>query len=100
MENYCPYCDELIEIYDDECDDPSDNYENECSACGKMFIFTIDWTKESYTYKADCLNGSPHEWEPTKTYPISCTKMKCSMCNEHRTPTAEEWTQIYHDEKK
>ena len=63
----CPYCG----ADNDVCHDDGQGYEEgvahemDCCECGKNFVF---YTAISYDYspqKADCLNGSPHnfgEW--------------------------------------
>jgi len=88
----CPYCGEGEEI----CHDDGYGYEEdkvfnqECGSCGKTFTYT---TFISYYYeaeKAPCLNGEPHDWKPTATYPKFATRMNCKMCDEDRVPTPEE----------
>ena len=77
----CPYCEKEIEE-PDECPDPSERYEHQCPECDKNFTFTIDYTKDFYPDKADCLNGVPHDYQPIKGAPDWWFKGKrrCSMC--------------------
>jgi len=61
----CPYCDHVFQI--DTCEhDLQDESEGEetCPECRKNFAFTasIHWYFASR--KADCLNGSPHNFTP------------------------------------
>jgi len=68
----CPYCEHGFDLchddgaYYNEEDKPE---ECECPKCEKNFLVYSqqDW---SFTgQKADCLNGSPHNWEPQSGYP-------------------------------
>ena len=88
----CPYCDEWQEInHDDGYGYEEDRvYQQECTSCGKTFVYTTAIILSYNAEKADCLNGADHDWQPTITYPKECTKMYCTMCDEHREPTSEE----------
>ncbi len=88
----CPYCDEPQEInHDDGYGYREDTvYQQECSGCDKTFTYTTSISFYYHPEKADCLNGSDHEWKPTKTYPKCFTKMRCQMCDEERELTPEE----------
>jgi hypothetical protein len=44
--------------------------------------------------KADCLNGSPHRYEPTRTIPRRYTKMQCKDCGGYRECTEGEMVQV------
>ena len=88
----CPYCGEGNDI----CHDDGEGYDEdvlhrqECRHCDKTFVFN---TRIIYSYeaaRADCLNGADHRWTLTKTRPLFFTKMRCSVCDESRKPTAEE----------
>lgn len=92
MDLECPYCDAELEI----CHDDGFGYEEgvkhqmECSTCGNKFIFE---TSISFYYepeKADCLNGSDHDYKITRSYPKCFSKMRCSMCDDTRDLTKEE----------
>lgn len=89
---HCPYCSSEIEI----CHDDGYGYEEdqlhqqECGACGKTFTFSTTISYYYETFKADCLNGEQHQWEPTTTHPKIYTKMRCKTCEEERKPTEEE----------
>lgn len=92
----CPYCEKWQEINHDDGFGYEEGvkHEQQCSDCRKHFTFT---TSISYYYeaeKADCLNGSEHDFRPTKTYPKEYTKMECSMCEETRKPTESEMIEI------
>ena len=88
----CPYCDAELDV----CHDDGFGYEEgvshqmDCDKCGKSFIFQ---TSISFYYepeKADCLNGSEHDYKPTNTNPVPWTKMRCIMCDGERELTEEE----------
>ena len=92
MDLECPYCGKELEV----CHDDGFGYEEgvkhqmNCQHCGKSFVFE---TSISFYYepeRADCLNGSNHEWKSTNTYPKFFSKMKCVMCGEERELTDEE----------
>jgi len=40
------------------------------------------------------LNGSPHIFKQTVTYPKNFTMMRCVGCNKERTPTEDEMKTI------
>lgn len=80
----CPYCGEDQEInHDDGAGYAEDElHQQQCGNCDKYFVFT---TSIHYYYdasKADCLNGSEHDFQETNTYPKCCTRLKCTMCHE------------------
>ena len=79
----CPYCDKEIEE-PEECNETSVDYEHECPECEKTFQFQVDYTKNFYPKKTDCLNGAPHDYRPI----VGCPdwwfkdKRRCSMCSD------------------
>ncbi|MCG3203990.1 MAG: hypothetical protein KCHDKBKB_00667 [Elusimicrobia bacterium] len=88
----CPYCGKGQEIdHDDGVGYEEDRtYRQDCADCGKTFVYT---TSISFSYdaeKADCLNGSEHNYQPSHTFPKKYTKMVCKMCDDERQPTKEE----------
>ena len=92
----CPYCEEAQDINHDDGQgyDENTTHQQWCSSCRKYFVFT---TSISYYYevaKADCLNGSPHKFKPTSTYPKEYTRMRCVDCDEERAMTKEEKTKL------
>lgn len=60
----CPYCD----AGNDVCHDDGFGYEEgiahemECCECEKIFTFQTHISFNYFPEKADCLNGSPHEF--------------------------------------
>lgn len=92
----CPYCNADHEVCHDDgfgCEEGVPHHD-ECGKCGKQFIFYTSISLFYEPQEADCLNGAPHEFEPTFTVPVEATKMACRMCDERRTPTAEEMAAI------
>jgi len=88
----CPYCEEGLDVNHDDGFGYEENkyHEMECEHCGKKFVFE---TMISFSYeasRADCLNDGNHNWNPTRTFPLEFTMMKCTMCHEERKPTTEE----------
>jgi hypothetical protein len=88
----CPYCNADLEV----CHDDGFGYgaavphEMTCCKCDKSFVF---FTSISFSYeaeKADCLNGSPHNYELTATYPPKWARMRCADCGHERQPTESE----------
>lgn len=88
----CPYCGQEQNINHDDGFGYEEgvSHQMECCNCGKRFIFQTEMTYYYQAYKADCLNGEPHDWQVTKTYPKSFRKMQCSMCDEERNLAPEE----------
>ncbi len=66
----CPYCGKEQEI----CHDDGFGYEEgvaheqECGDCEKTFVFQTSISFYYEGYKADCLNGEPHQWSEPKMY--------------------------------
>ena len=92
----CPYCGEPQDINHDDGRGYSEDgfHEQQCNMCEKNFVFT---TSISYHYeaeKADCLNDGEHNYKATTTILIEYTKMRCTMCDEQRTPTEKEMEEI------
>lgn len=84
----CPYCDH--EMNDpDECHDPSDLYEHQCSACEKIFVFTVDYTINYYPHQADCKNGGPHNYKKCVGAPAEyfANRYRCVDCEHEHVVT-------------
>jgi hypothetical protein len=78
----CPYCEaELPE--DSDCREQDIPYETECPHCGKSFIYYIEYYPSYTSYKAPCLNGEPHDYQPVIGFPKEYyEKMRrCSFCS-------------------
>ena len=55
----CPYCEyEFRDCF--ELPESSDDIE--CGECGKRFMYDTYIYRTFTSKKADCLNGSPHNW--------------------------------------
>lgn len=80
----CPYCDEDVEENDD-CHKPDELYENECPHCERKFVYTLEYSKDYYPHKADCLNGDPHDYRERVVCPeyVGVGVYVCKNC-EHR----------------
>lgn len=81
----CPYCGADQEInHDDGYGYEEDSiHQQECVECDKTFTYT---TSISFSYdvnKADCLNGSPHEWKAIASHPAYPLE-RCQTCGESR----------------
>lgn len=88
----CPYCGKGQEINHDDGYGYTEGvfHEQRCGHCDKTFVYE---TSISFSYdagKADCLNGSPHDWQTTCTVPIVFTQMRCKSCGQVRDLTIEE----------
>jgi len=92
----CPYCGADQEIdHDDGYGYEEDRvHEQECNECEKAFVFKTSIHFYYEVSKADCLNGAPHNFKATKTYPVKYTKMRCVDCDEERKPTDTEMASI------
>lgn len=95
----CPYCNAGQDINHDDGYGYQDDrvYEQECNACGKTFVYTTSIIYHYDTTKADCLNGAPHKYAPTRTYPKQHTRMVCEDCDQERPCTAEEMKLILNE---
>ena len=83
----CPYCGKPQEYVNDEGFSQDKRWEQECPDCGKTYMLR-GWYEECYDAKpADCLNGSPHKFEPRKGYPEECFigKFQCKDCGKRET---------------
>lgn len=91
----CPYCSDWHYINHDDGYGYSEDeiHSQECESCEKIFTYQTTITFNYYADKADCLNGSEHDYKPTATCPREYTKMRCSMCGEEREPTQQERTE-------
>jgi len=92
----CPYCGHYQDInHDDGFGYTEDElHEMECENCEKSFVFTTSIIFHYMGYKADCLNGSEHNYEAQTCFPREFTKMVCSDCGLERKPTEEEFKLI------
>jgi hypothetical protein len=99
----CPYCDYEQEV---NHNDGSNFAEDErhymsCGQCEKEFTF---WTSISLSYsaeKADCLNGEPHDLQPTNVYPKIAACVRCTVCDtEDYKATAEYRKQVREESKQ
>lgn len=89
----CPYCGAEQEVNHDDGHGYSEDerHEHECSKCEKVFVFTTYINYHYTPYKADCLNGAPHNLKFSKCYPHEYSKMRCCDCDFERSPTKDEW---------
>ena len=95
----CPYCGAEQEINHDDGYgmDEDGQYEQECGECEKTFSYTTSFLVLHEAKRADCLNGAPHKYKPTRTYPKRYTKMECEDCGYRRPCTEEEMAQVLSD---
>jgi len=79
----CPYCFRLLP--DPESSPEQDEEtEGECCHCGKRFLFTTEYYPTYHEKKADCLNGEPHKYEMTRTFPKEFRELKCYVCGKRK----------------
>lgn len=78
----CPYCGSEQED-NGESDEPGRTYEQECLACGKSFVFSVDYIKTYETSEAPCLNGEQHKLKPIKStyHPPGFIRHRCEWCD-------------------
>lgn len=88
----CPYCgkEQNIDHDDGQGYEQDTVHQQWCRNCQKYFVFTTYISFHYTVGKADCLNGSPHKFEPTYTIPKEYTRMRCVDCDEERAMTEEE----------
>ena len=92
----CPYCEKENRVnHDDGYGYQEDEiYNQECEFCEKTFAYDTSIMYWHNSHKADCLNGSPHKYQPTKTHPPRYTKMECIDCGDVRPCTPQELDEI------
>lgn len=92
----CPYCGADVEInHDDGYGYEEDMlHQQECGKCENVFTFNTSMTFYYETFKAECLNGGEHKFEPTHTFPKKYTEMECTECGKKRKPTEAEMIDI------
>ena len=78
----CPYCGADVNINHNHGDgyEEDELHQQECSNCEKTFVFHTSISYSYDTYKADCLNGAPHEYEKTNTFPPEAARLRCKHC--------------------
>jgi hypothetical protein len=79
----CPYCGADIEICHDDGFGYSEDqlHEYECHECEKNFVFYTSISIYHEAYKADCLNGAPHNMKPAIAYPnFYPERARCEDC--------------------
>lgn len=82
----CPYCDSEVEINHDDGFGYGEGeiYQYECPDCGKNFVFTTAISFYHEAEKADCLNGSEHDYRETLTFPKRYARLRCSTCGDEK----------------
>lgn len=92
----CPYCGTGLYINHDDGFGYEEEvlHEYECPHCGKLFVFETFVSFDYEAHKADCLNGKPHNFKPTVTFPAEATMMECVDCGLKRKPTEKEMGNI------
>jgi len=81
----CPYCGAGQDInhddgygYEEDC-----KHQQQCGVCDKNFTYTTSISFYYEAEKADCLNGSPHNYKPNKDpYGEWPDKKKCKDCGD------------------
>ena len=83
MSENCPYCNAELEINHDDGRGYSEDeiHQQECHSCNMVFAFTTSICLYYEPKKADCLNGSPHNWEP-QPQPYRPDYKVCAWCGE------------------
>lgn len=98
----CPYCGQGQEVCHDDGQGYSEDeiHKMECSKCEKTFTFTTVISFDYYPKKADCLNGSDHNFVLQKAHPEFACDLVC-MCGERkprpdRQELYEKWAKENH----
>lgn len=80
----CPYCDVEIEICHDDGYGMEEGewHQWQCHKCDKFFVFDTNISIDHTAKKADCLNGEPHKYEKTHTWPKEYARMRCVECGD------------------
>ena len=88
-----PYCGAELEINHDDGYGYEEYgiYEQECRECEKVFVYTTWISIHHEAKKADCLNGAPHQYKKTATYPPEFARMRCVDCGHETVLPANAW---------
>lgn len=86
----CPYCGYVDEDIC-EMDHSESESDTSCGECGKNYRYSASISVSWNTYKAPCLNGSPHEWSEWGNEYSDVWRRKCEVCGkrEHETRDKE-----------
>lgn len=78
----CPYCKCLteVELERDWATTKNDPHEAKCCHCHKNFVFHTEFVLTLHPKKADCLNGSPHQFAEWLGLPHGYEKKECKDC--------------------
>jgi hypothetical protein len=84
----CPYCGAGQSVHTDHgaVYSESERHEMQCRECEKNFVFTTHIHFLHSPYKADCLNGEPHDLKLSKTFPPQFARMCCQNCDYEESP--------------
>ena len=98
MENVqCPYCENWQEVCHDDGFGYSEDkaHEDQCLNCEKYFVFHTSISFRYSSGKADCLNGSDHDWKKMIIYPkFWPDARRCSDCEmEEKGKIVTQWEQ-------
>lgn len=68
----CPECGHEHDIKIDGWSDVQEDniYDNTCPSCNKIYCYSFSVVRNYEAHKADCQNGSDHDWKPMKIYPL------------------------------
>lgn len=80
----CPYCEESFEIEHEGGYSEDALHEAQCPCCEKGFVYTVHVRVLYEAYKAPCLNGEPHQYERTNTYPPRFARLRCPTCGDEK----------------
>lgn len=81
----CPYCGHEQDVCQDDGHASEDGatYEEQCESCEKMFALVPSISFDFGTYKADCMNDGPHDWNVSKHIHYEGKKYRrCNVCQE------------------
>jgi hypothetical protein len=94
----CPYCGAGKKIKHNDGYDEGEIYQQECSECEKTFAFTTEISISYLAYKADCLNGSPHNYRRTNTYPKWAARERCTTCGDEKPIPLDERKRLFSED--
>jgi hypothetical protein len=80
----CPYCGHYFSIDHDDDYTEGIKHQCECPKCEKSFVYETVISFDYFTEKADCLNGSDHEFVMSCTYPKEFSYEYCKHCGERK----------------
>lgn len=82
----CPECAAAVTPCSEQ-HEPDTPIERECQACGKTFLYQIQYLPTYSSWAAPCLNGEQHDYQPIRGWPEEhfARLRRCTHCLHEKT---------------